>query len=95
MVEQFCKSILQIVTRNSKALVNLVMGLASQTFARSVVEVSLGRCYHYQHSRISYTIGDIDKKEGRTEKGEEPARLGRLEVEKKFTCEGGLFFKAI
>jgi len=94
MVEQFCKSILQIVTRNSKALVNLVMGLASQTFARSVVEVSLSRCYHYQHSSISYSIGDIDKEVGRTKKGE-PARLGRLEVEKKFTCEGGLFFKAI
>jgi hypothetical protein len=94
MVEQFCKSILQIVTRNSKALVNLVMGLASQTFARSVVEVSLSHCYHYQHSSISYSIGDLDKKAGRTKKGE-PARLSRLEVEKKFTCEGGLFFKAI
>lgn len=94
MVEQFCKSILQIVTRNSKGLVNLVMGLASQTFARSVVEVSLGRCYHYQYSSISYSIGDIDKKVEGTEKGE-AARLGRLEVEKKFTCEGGLFFKAI
>ena len=94
MVEQFCKSILQIVTRNSKALVNLVMGVVSQTFARSVVEVSLSRCYHYQHSSISYSLVDIDKKVERIKKGEEE-RLSRLEVEKKFTCEGGLFFKAI
>jgi len=59
-----------------------------------VVEVSLSRCYHYQYSSISYSIGDIDKQTGRRKKGEEES-LGRLEVEKKFTCEGGLFFKAI
>ena len=39
MVEKFCRSILQIIGRNTKALANLAMGLASQTFAKSVVEV--------------------------------------------------------
>jgi len=91
MVEQFCKSILQIETRNSKGLANLVMGLSSQTFAKSVVQVSLSRCYHYQHSSISYSIDDIDKKKLQHKKREEEEarlKLSRLEVEKKFTYQG-------
>ena len=62
MVEQFCKSILQIVTRNSKALANLVMGLASQNYSGSVVQVSLNACYHYQHSSINKVVDGLDEK---------------------------------
>lgn len=40
MVEQFCKSILQIEVGNSKSVANLAMGLASQINAGSVVELS-------------------------------------------------------
>ena len=100
MVEQFCKSILQIVTRNSKALANLVMGLASQSFATSVVQVSLSACYHFQHSSINKTIDGLDKKlhkeksEAERKEGAD-AKLTRLEVEKKFTYEGRLFYKTV
>lgn len=83
MVEQFCKSILQIVGRNTKALANLIMGLAGQSFAKSVVEVSLSKCYHYQYSSINKTIAGLS--EGLPKKnGEGKEELSRLEVEKKF-----------
>lgn len=94
MVEQFCKSILRIVTRSSKSLANLVMGLASQTFARSVVEISLGNCYHYQHSSINKTISRLDKKLETEKQGGESEKLSRLEVEKKFANKGSSFCKA-
>lgn len=84
MVEQFCKSILQIPTRNSKALANLVMGLSSQVGARSVVEIALNPCYHYQYSSISKSIAVIDK-EARRKSGKKEQALDRLAVEKKFT----------
>lgn len=95
MVEQFCKSILQIVTRNSKALVNLVMGLSSQTTAKSVVSLSLGRCYHYQYSSINKSVDVLDKsvKVEKLKTGKE--QLSRQEVEKKFTCKGGSFSKTV
>ena len=90
MVEQFCKSILQIVGRNSKALANLIMGLASQTFARSVVEISLSNCYHYQYSSINKAIVNIDKPIQKRSKGESieegSKKMSQPEVEKKFTC---------
>ncbi len=88
MVEQFCKSILQLRIRKSKALANLVMGLSSQFFARSVVEVSLSSCYHYQYSSINKAIDALYSKEDMEaeEKSKEPNEKGesRLEVEKKF-----------
>lgn len=105
MVEQFCKSILRIVGRNSKALANLIMGLASYPSAKSVVEVSLSKCYHYQYSSINKAINGVSKpftgrksKEGK-EAEEAPTKekegLSQLEVEKKFAYQGGLFFKDI
>jgi len=103
MVEQFCKSILRIVGRNSKALANLIMGLASQPLAKSVVEISLSKCYHYQHSSINKAIDSLSKplkkrkkKEEKQEKeSKEEKKLSQLEVEKKFACQGRLFFKAV
>jgi len=102
MVEQFCKSILQIVTRNSKALANLVMGIVSQPLARSVVEISLSGCYHYQHSSINKVIDGLDKKLEQEKKegsnGKPLAgdnKLSRLEVEKKFAYKGGTLSKAV
>jgi len=102
MVEQFCKSILQIVIQNSKALANLVMGLASSPSSRSVVELSLSPCYHYQYSSISKTIASLDKKVGIERKRDDEAglndqqeRLSRLAVEKKFVLEGRLYTRAI
>lgn len=93
MVEQFCNSILQIETLKSKALANLVMGLSSQRNAKSVAEVSLSPCYHYQYSSINKAIAVVNKKpkkKGQKEKGE---LLSRQEVEKKFEYQEGLFFK--
>jgi len=83
MVEQFCDSILQTGTRNSKALANLVMGLSSQRSARSVVEVCLSPCYHYQYSSINKTIAGINKPKGGKSKVIEED-LSPQEVEKNF-----------
>lgn len=88
MVEQFCRSILQIMSYNTKALANLVMGLASQTFAKSVVEISLSKTYHYQHSSINKTIDSIDKRIKQDigiGKDKIQEKESRLAVEKKFT----------
>jgi len=98
MVEQFCKSILQIETGNSKGLANLVMGLSSQCLARSVAAISLSGCYHYQYSSINKSIDILDKKikkKRSKRREEEDLKLSRLEVEKKFTYQGGLFFKTV
>lgn len=83
MVEQFCKSILQIETRNSKGLANLVMGLSSQISASSVVEIALSPAYHYQYSSISKSIDELNKAQG-CSAGIESCLLDRQEVEKKF-----------
>lgn len=68
-MKQFCHSILQLKIAKSKALVNLVMGLASQPNANSTVSISSSPCYHYQFSSISKSIADIyissEEKEGR------------------------------
>lgn len=56
MIEQFCNSILQQKIPQTKALANLIMGLASQTNAKSVVDISESPCYHYQYSSISKII---------------------------------------
>ena len=79
--EQFCKSIIQTEVRNSKALANLVMGLCSSPQAKSVVEVSLSPCYHYQHSSINKAINSLYEKHI----AESADHTGnRLEVEKEF-----------
>jgi len=59
MIKQFCQSILQLKIAKSKALVNLVMGLSSQTDAHSTVSISSSPCYHYQFSSISKSIAEI------------------------------------
>jgi hypothetical protein len=86
MVEQFCRSILQLEIGKSKSIVNLIMGLASQTNANSVVEVSLSPCYHFQYSSISKAIDSIYAKPAKelVEDNEEVLSWG--EVEKKFVC---------
>jgi len=73
MVEQFCKSTLQIEVGNNKALANLVMGLSSNPRAKSVVEVSLSPCYHYQHSSINKAINTFYEKK----KSKERLELGK------------------
>lgn len=98
MVEQFCKSILQLGIKRCKGLANLVMGLGSQTFARSVVEVSLSPCYHFQHSSINKAIDEIfsEAKEPEKEEGcHSSAAIDRQEVEKKFISEEGFTSEAL
>ena len=80
MVEQFCKSILQIEIENKKALANIVMGLSSEANINSVVELSLSPCYHYQYSSISKAISSLYEKNKKGKKG----KKSRGEVEKKF-----------
>lgn len=97
MVEKFCRSILQIVGLNTKALANLIMGLASQRFATSVVEISLSKVYHYQYSSINKAIKTLDiaqiKSKGQEETSKEEGskeqkKMKRAEVEKKFVFKG-------
>lgn len=92
MVKQFCESILQQKIGRSKSLTNLVMGLASQTNAKSVVETSLSRCYHFQHSSINKAIDSIYKGQERLKEIKTPPGqlTGRQEVEKKFVHESGI-----
>ncbi len=85
MVKQFCESILQLEIERSKSLANLVMGLASQTNAKSVVETSLSRCYHFQHTSINKAIDSIYRKENAKE--DNGQMISRQEVEKKFVFE--------
>jgi len=88
MLEQFCKSILHLEIEKSKALANLVMGLSSHPQARSVAELSLSKCYHYQYSSINKVIDGLFKAEKGIEESDRQSR--RWELEKNFGVEEGL-----
>lgn len=88
MLEQFCKSILHLEIEKSKALANLVMGLSSQPQARSVAEISLSKCYHYQYSSINKAIDGLFKQGQGIE--ESTGQKRRWEVEKNFASKEGL-----
>ena len=90
-VEQFCHSILRMEIQKNKAVANLVMGLASQTYAKSVVEISMSPCYHYQYSSISDAI------DGMFSCKEEPAEVEKAwkESEKKFVYQKGSLCQAL
>ena len=72
---------IQLEVGNSKALANLVMGLSSEGNARSVVELSLSKCYHYQYSSIAKAIANLHKDNCLTE---ETGASSWLATEKKF-----------
>ncbi|MEM7375108.1 MAG: hypothetical protein AAF587_41320 [Bacteroidota bacterium] len=93
--DKFCHSILGLKVGKSKALANLVMGLASQTTARSVVEVSLSGCYHYQFSSISKVLSGLCVPWARP--GCAPKDLGewRLMLEKNFVDQAGIFCQTL
>lgn len=84
MVEQFCHSILQLETQTGKPLANLVMGLASQCFARSVAEASLSPCDHYQHSSSNKAVAAVFKAAPFEEQGREKVAEEKLAAEKKY-----------
>lgn len=84
MVEQFCHSILQLGAQSGKPLVNLVMGLASQCFARSVAEVSLSPCDHYQHSSSNKAIASLFKAAALEGQGQGEVAKAKLAAEKKY-----------
>ena len=91
MVEQFCKAILQLIQRNGKALANLVMGLASQTSAKSVVEVSLSPCFHFQYSSINKAIDSVYSEKEAKKGGQAGDATERLDAEKNFVCQNEVF----
>lgn len=95
MVEQFCKAMLQLIPRDGKALANLVMGLASQTSAKSVVEVSLSPCHHFQFSSISKAIASVFSEKEAKQGGQEGFATGRLDAEKNFVRQKGAFPQAL
>ncbi len=96
MVKHFCESILRIATRRSKALANLVMGLASQIGARTAVEVSLSKVYHYQYSSLNKSIDVLDKPFKKAGDPKEASdQLSRRQVEKKFAIKGRALCEAV
>lgn len=74
--ESFCHAILQLEVGKSKALANLVMGLASQQGAASPTAISEQRCYHYQYSSIADAINALHEESAYAEDQREEARLG-------------------
>lgn len=56
---QFCHDILQMDVPYAKPLANTVMALASDTNARSPVELSLSPLFHYQYSSVSDTVSNL------------------------------------
>ncbi len=61
------------------------MGLGSQVNAKSVVELSLSPCYHYQYSSINKSINSLYEAD-ELEVDKTKIANERLEVEKKFVC---------
>jgi hypothetical protein len=90
MMKQFCDSILQLKITKSKALVNLVMGLSSQTSGRSTVSLSSSPCYHDQFSSISKSIKGLYI-ESEQKKASYTSPYGRI----IFSNQKALFPKAI
>ncbi len=88
MTEAFCHSILRLPINKSKALCNLVMGLASQVNASSPTAISLEDCYHYQYSSISDSINALFEAE---QHDPSEVKAARLEMEKKFISQDRLF----
>ena len=75
-------------------MANLVMGLASQTFARSMAEIRLSPCYHYQFSSINKAIDALFIESKGVKQGQAEAVADRLETEKKFIHQKGAFPQA-
>lgn len=69
-------------------MANVAMGLASQTNARSVAEISLSPCYHYQYSSINKAVDAMFSGAGAEGEGRQDAATERLGTEKKFVHQG-------
>ena len=69
-------------------MANLAMGLASQTNARSVVEISHSPCHHYQFSSISKAVDALFMESEAAQEGQQGAGTERLDAEKKFVHQG-------
>ena len=57
--ESFCQVLLELDINHAKALANLVMSLASNKEAHSVVELANSPLYHYQYSSICDAINGL------------------------------------
>lgn len=71
------------------------MGLSSQRHARSVVEISLSPCYHYQFSSISKSVDELFKELEMGGLGQEEVAEKRLAAQKKFVLEARGFTEAL
>lgn len=71
------------------------MGLASQTNARSVAEISLVHCYHYQFSSINKSVGAVFEAAGVEKEGQGDVAEKRLDTEKKFVHQGRVVAEAL
>jgi len=58
---QFCQNLLSFFDKNGKAIVNLIVALASNTGAKSVIELALNPVYFFQYSSICDAIDDVFK----------------------------------
>jgi hypothetical protein len=57
----FCQKLLSFFAKNSKAIVNLIVALASNSGAKSVTELALNPLYFFQYSSICDAIDNVFK----------------------------------
>jgi len=79
---KFCQKLLSFFDNNSKAIVNLIVALASNIGAKSVIELALNPVYNYQYSSICDAIDNIFKYKTQNATTQEKT-AERLEFDKK------------
>jgi len=85
-VKQFCKLILRLNLLGTKPLANILMALASQTDANSVVQISENPCFHYQYSSISKFMERLFKSKSKEEIATILAEVGEAFLSLKVKC---------
>jgi len=79
---KFCQKLLSFFAKKSKAVVNLIVALSSNTGAKSVTELALNPVYFYQYSSISDAIANVFKSKSQDATPEKKIEE-RLDFDKK------------
>jgi len=79
---QFCQNLISFFDKNGKAIVSLIVALASNTGAKSVTELALNPVYFFQYSSISDAIDDVFKCKSQDATPDEKTKE-RLDFDKK------------
>jgi len=79
---KFCQKLLSFFAKNSKAIVNLIVALASNIGAKSVIELALNPVYFFQYSSICDAIDNVFKFKSKNTTPEKKVEE-RLDFDKK------------